>query len=676
MLVNIVSFLKTVLSPPDDNPELLQAKFAAFSRQVPIMYALVVLNTLALAVTHYGRAPDWLTLYLPGVLDAICIWRTAMWWRSRHRTISFEQAIRRLRSTIALAGLLGAGFSAWSLSLFSYGDAYMQGQVAFFMGVTAIGCGFCLMHLRSAALLVMALVVVPFTAFLGSSGNVVLASIAINFVIVAIAVTFMLLTNYSEFEQRVNSGSALRAKQAELQAMSDTNLRNSNTDILTGLPNRRHFFAELERRMAVAAADPANKRLRVGIIDLDGFKPINDVHGHLMGDRLLIAVAKRLRARLDPAVFLARLGGDEFVLISDRVTDRQAAVAARKLLIDIFEAPFEIDDLTVRIGCSIGYAEFPKVAKSAEDLFERADYALFYAKQHDRGGIVGFSAVHEATIREASVIDQALMNADLERELWIAYQPIVDAKTFQTVTFEALARWKSPALGNVPPIRFIVAAERSGLIAQLTPMLLRKALEGAATWPEQVRISFNLSAVDLTSPLSILKIISVVENSGVKPSRIDFEITETAVMGNLALATESLNALKALGARISLDDFGTGYSSLSCIRELPLDKVKIDRSFITKIEDDPAACLILRTMIGLCTGLGYECIVEGVETHEQAQFLRTEGCRFMQGYFFAKPMRVDRVRDYIAASNCGALQLEEASGWTRSVVSSIGAPQR
>jgi diguanylate cyclase (GGDEF)-like protein len=662
MLGNIVSSFKTTLSIPYDNPEVVQAKFAAFSRQVPIMYALVVFNTLALAVTHYGHAPDLLTIYLPGTLDAICIFRMAMWWRSRHRVISLEQAIARLQSTIVLAGLLGAGFSAWSLSLFPYGDAYMQGQVAFFMGVTVIGCGFCLMHLRAAALLVMALVVIPFAVFFGSSGNAVQVSVAINFVIVTIAITFMLLTNYKDFEKRVNSESALRAKQAELQAMSDTNLLNSNTDSLTGLPNRRHFFAELERRMAIAVADPGNKRLMVGILDLDGFKPINDVHGHHIGDRLLIAAAGRMRERFDPTVFLGRLGGDEFVMISDRLTTPETIAAASATLAGLFEPPFEIDDITIRIGCSVGYAEFPHAAKTAEDLFERADYALFFAKQNDRGGVVGFSAVHEATIREASVIDQALLNADLERELWIAYQPIVDATTLRPVSFEALARWNSPSLGNVPPMRFIISAERSGLISQLTPLLLRKALEGAAMWPEHMRISFNLSAVDVASPLSILKIIGVVESSGVKPSRIDFEITETAVMGNLAQASEALNALKALGARVSLDDFGTGYSSLSCIRELPLDKVKIDRSFITKIETDYAARLILRTMVGLCTGLGHDCIVEGVETAEQAQFLRGESCRFMQGYLFAKPMSADRVRDYLAAANCGALQLESSAG--------------
>jgi diguanylate cyclase (GGDEF)-like protein len=658
MLGHIVTYVRNALRIPRDNPELVQAKLAAFSRQVPIMYTLVVFNTLAVEITHYGTAPDLLTLYLPCGLNAICILRTAMWWRSRHRPVSIDQAILRLRSTIVLAGLLGIGFMAWSVALFPYGDAYLKGQVIFFTGVTVLGCGFCLMHLRPAALLVMGFVVLPFAAYLASSGNTVLIAIACNFVIVSVAVTFMLLRNYDEFKRRIESGKALLAKQAELQIMSDTNFRNSNIDILTQLPNRRFFFSELDRRIALASATGGN--LILGILDLDGFKPVNDLHGHGVGDRLLAEVGARMRAHLAPHVFVGRIGGDEFVMCSDRLTDAGRIAVAVEDLANLFREPFAIDDISIRIGASIGYAEFPSTAGTGEDLYERADYALFFAKRHARGTTVAFSAEHEASIRNASAIDQALLNADLENELWIAYQPIVDVHRSRPVSFEALARWRSPVLGDVAPMTFIVAAERSGLIGRLTPILLRKALQGAATWPDDVGISFNLSALDVASPLSILKIVSVIAQSGVNPCRIDFEITETAVMRNMAKACEALNALKQLGARISLDDFGTGYSSLSCLRELPLDKVKIDRSFTSHIDTDQAARLILKTMVGLCNSLELDCVVEGVETQQQIQFLRNEGCRLMQGYVFARPMSADRTRDYLAG--CDATGLQKAIG--------------
>jgi diguanylate cyclase (GGDEF)-like protein len=632
--------------PPRDNPELVQAKLAAFTKQVPLMYALVISSTLALAVTHLGSAPAVLTVYIPAVLDLVCVVRMIMWLRTRHQVWSHEQALAKLRGTIVFAAVLGAGFSAWSLSLFPYGDAYAKGHVAFFMAVTVIGCGFCLMHLRTAALIVMGLVVVPFAVYFVSTGNTVFISIAINFVIVAIAIVFMLLVNYRDFEDRINYQKALLEKQTELQNLSDINFRNSNVDILTGLPNRRRFFSELEKRIRSAAA--SGTKLGIGILDLDGFKPINDVHGHPTGDRLLIEVGERLREQLGSSAFLARIGGDEFALITEGDAGERDITAIGEGIAELLRAPFEVQGMTARIGGSIGFAQYPSAARDAEALFERADYALYFAKQHDRGNVVIFSHDHEAEIRQASVVAQALVNADLERELSIAYQPIVDVETSRTVCFEALARWHSPSLGEIAPSTFILAAERTGLITQLTPVLLRKALAGARQWPDHIRISFNLSAVDIASPLSILKIVSVVEQSGIRPDRIDFEITETAAMRNFAQATEALNVLKRQGARISLDDFGTGYSSLSCIRELPLDKVKIDRGFTMKIETDAASRLILRTMINLCENLGLDCVVEGIETASQRDILRRENCRYMQGYFFARPMPADEVPGFIA----------------------------
>ena len=649
IIASLADRLPDFLRLPRDNPELIKAKLAAYTRQIPMMYTIVVFNTWALALTFEGAAPRLLTFDLPIALSVISASRIVTWWRSRHREFALDQAVNRLHASIMFSTILSITFCAWSFSLLPYSSDLGKSQIAFFMAVTSIGCGFCLMHLRPAALIVMNFVVIPFAIYFGSSDNPVFVAMTFNFVVVTLIVVVMLLGNHKDFEQRVNSEKALRIKQAELQLLNDRNYRNSNTDPLTGLPNRRNFFAQLDG--AIATADRAERRLSLCILDLDGFKPINDIHGHRVGDRLLVAVAERLRTSLNTQTFLARLGGDEFVMFSGMLQDEEALAAAERKIVALFDAPFEIDHITIRIGCSIGYAQFPDAAKTAEDLFERADYALHFAKQNGRGRVECFSAEHEATIRKASQLDQALLNADLENELWIAYQPIVCAISGRPVSFEALARWRNPELGDVPPMTFIVAAERSGMIAQLTPLLLRKALEGAASWPEHIRISFNLSAIDVASTLSILKLIAVIQQSGVKPSRIDFEITETSVMRNLAQASQALNALRALGARISLDDFGTGYSSLSCIRELPLDKIKIDRSFISRIDTDPAARLILKTMIGMCSDLGHDCIVEGVETAEQIDFLRNEGACFMQGYAFARPMHGEAVLHFLAASD-------------------------
>jgi diguanylate cyclase (GGDEF)-like protein len=642
----ILQYLRSALSVPHD-AELVQAELAAFTKQVPLMYLLVMINMMALSITQFNVAPNLLTVYIPAALDIVCCIRMVSWWRSRSRTWTVEQAIRRLKGTVLTAGVLGACFTAWSLSLFPYGDAYAKGHVAFFMAVTAIGCAFCLMHLRAAMLMIMAFVTIPFVAFFSSTGNPTLILISINFSLVALAVVFMLLVNYRGFEQLVDSQRALQESQSELQILSDQNFIFSNIDILTSLPNRRRFFTEIEK--SVHTSRDHGTKLALGIIDLDGFKVVNDVYGHSAGDHLLRASGERLRTLLDNHIFVARIGGDEFVVVTE-YRDAEALLEVGNAVCAALAVPFEFKEMLLSVGCTVGISCFPHPATSAEELFEQADYALYFAKQHSRGGVVVYAAQHEAAMRRTGVVSQALGHANIDSEFWMAYQPIVDATTMQTVAFEALARWKSPVLGDVSPDTFIPSAERSGVISKLTLALFRKALKDATSWPDNVRLSFNLSALDVNSSLSFLSIISALEGSGVTPSRIDFEVTETAVMRDLKQAHEALSILRQTGARIALDDFGTGFSSLSCIQELPLDKIKIDRSFISATNDDPSSSIILRSMINLCHNLELDCVVEGVESLEQMTLLQREGCRYLQGYLFAKPMSGKEIADYLAAS--------------------------
>lgn len=647
----ISQYLRSALSVPHD-PELVQAELAAFTKQVPLMYVLVMINMMALAITQFNVAPNFLTIYIPAALDVVCCIRMISWWRSRSRKWTSEQAIRRLKGTVLTAGALGVCFTAWSLSLFPYGDAYAKGHVAFFMAVTAIGCAFCLMHLRAAMLIIMTLVTIPFVTFFSSTGNPTLILISINFALVALAVVFMLLVNYRGFEELVGSRKALRESQSELQVLSDQNFIFSNIDILTSLPNRRRFFTEIEN--SVLASREHGGKLALGIIDLDGFKAINDVHGHSAGDQLLRASGMRLRTLLDNSIFLARIGGDEFVVVTEYCHE-EALLEIGDSICAALAAPFEFKEMLLSVGCTVGISCFPNPAASAEELFEQADYALYYAKQNSRGGVVVYAARHEAAMRRTGEVSQALANADIEREFWMAYQPIIDASSMQTVAFEALARWKSPSLGDVSPDTFIPSAERSGLITKLTLALFRKALNDATSWPDNIRLSFNLSALDVNSSPSFLGIIAALEGSDVSSSRIDFEVTETAVMKDLKQAHEALSILRQTGARIALDDFGTGFSSLSCIQELPLDKIKIDRSFISATNDDPSSSIILRSMINLCHNLELDCVVEGVESLEQMTLLRREGCQYFQGYLFAKPMSGEEIADYLASPNFGGV---------------------
>ena len=467
-------------------------------------------------------------------------------------------------------------------------------------------------------------------------------AIAVNLALVSVAMIVILMVYSRDFARLV-------ASQAETRRLSDENFKVANLDSLTALPNRRWFFANLAKHFERAQRE--ERRLAIGIIDLDGFKPVNDTYGHATGDRLLAEVGDRLRGIcgdvVSTGISLCRMGGDEFAILLTKDVSDVALKGLGRRIADTLRLPYTIGSAQAQIGSSIGFAIYPDNATNPETLFERADYALYFAKRHARGGTVLFTAEHEAQIRSDSVIEQALQSANLEAELSMVFQPIIETRTQGAVAFEALARWGSPTLGPVNPAVFIPAAERIGLIHNVTRILLGKALREAARWPEHVRLSFNLSANDLCSTESIVAIIAAVNRSDVSARRIDFEITETAVAHDFDAARAGIDALKALGAGISLDDFGTGFSSLSHVHRLPLDKLKVDRSFVQDICDNPASFKIVKSLAALCLDMGLTCIVEGVETAEQFDLLSGLGCAMVQGYYFARPMQASEVSGYL-----------------------------
>lgn len=626
-----------------DDMTLVRAQYAAFSKQIPLLYCILMVSSLAAAWTFTRFAPAWLSVGVPGILTLVCVARCAWWWKTRNDIPTDAQVLRNTRLTIRLAGALTLGFSVWGLVLYPYGDPYAKGQVVFCMALTVIGCVFCLMHLRQAALSVTLMANTPFIIFFFFEGHMSLRAIAVNLALVSIAMIAILLVYNRDFARLV-------ASQTETRRLSDENFRIANLDTLTQLPNRRWFFdtlAAVHQRAHSNFFRGDEARLAVGIIDLDGFKPVNDTYGHATGDRLLVEVGKRLQGICGDGISLARLGGDEFgVLVTGDASAENLKALGRRIATTL-RLPYQIGAAKAQIGSSIGFALYPDNAGTPDMLFERADYALYYAKRHQRGGTVLFSAEHEAQIRDDSSIEQALKAADFERELSVVFQPIVELSTQRVVGMEALARWHSPTLGHVSPGVFIPAAERIGLIVTLTRTLLRKALHEAAMWPEEVRLSFNLSAYDLSSSESAISILAAINASRVAPGRIDLEITETAVSQDAEAARAAIDTFKALGAGISLDDFGTGYSSLSHLHSLPLDKLKIDRSFVTDIRDNPASFKIVKSLTALCADMGLTCVVEGVETGEQLELLSSLGATFVQGYYFAKPMSGEAARTYL-----------------------------
>ncbi|MGP8266713.1 MAG: putative bifunctional diguanylate cyclase/phosphodiesterase [Beijerinckiaceae bacterium] len=651
-----VTTFRALFQIPTDNPGLMQSQVKALSAQVPLLYFIVFMNTVAVAWTHYGIAPDSLTIGFPIIVLISGLIRGWAWMQSRGQAISNADASRRLEMSVVVSGAFGVMFLAWGLGLYQYGDAYAQGHVAFYMAITVISSIFCMMHLRPAALLLTGVTVIPFTIFFLATGRPVFIAIALNMLLVSAAMVYILLihsrdfANMIDFQKRlIETHNELVEINLETKRLSDENLRLANLDSLTDLPNRRQFFTRLHAALHSAARDET--RFVVGMIDLDGFKAVNDVYGHTTGDKLLVEAGRRMQEICHERTFLARLGGDEFGVIIEADADDAGVIALGNRLCGALDAPFTLPGIIAQVSGSAGFATFPEAGSSAELLFERADYALYHAKQHLRGHPVIFSSAQETEIRYFGNVEQGLRNADLESEMSLNFQPIFDVERGEPVAFEALARWDSPKLGRVRPDIFVRVAERSDIVNKLTRVLLRKALANAKTWPCEMRVSFNLSVRDLASDEAILAIVTIIENSGVAPGRIDLEVTETALMRDFDQSSKSLRMLKALGVGISLDDFGTGYSSLSFVHRLPIDKIKIDRSFIQGVETEASCRAIVKTIIDLCRNLKLTCVAEGMEADGQARILRSLGCTMMQGYLFGTPMPAREVLDFLTTAN-------------------------
>jgi diguanylate cyclase (GGDEF)-like protein len=407
-------------------------------------------------------------------------------------------------------------------------------------------------------------------------------------------------------------------------------------DPLTGLPNRRQFDQAV--RAALAQPPRAGGAHAVLLLDLNGFKKINDLHGHPVGDEALIQVASRLRSAVREGDLVARLGGDEFAVLAHHVSGPEAASGAALRIIDSLAAPVEAGGTTHRMGCGVGIALTPQDGTEIEALLRKADVALYRAKVEDGSTLRFFEPEMDHRLRERDGMERALRGAIGSPALRPHYQPLVDLKTGKVQGFEALARWTDPQFGEVEPARFIPIADDSGLIGPLTDWLLRQACTDALAWPAEIGLSFNISPVQLKDRTLGLRLLSILAETGLPPQRLEVEVTESALVRDLEAAQEILGAIRAAGVKIALDDFGTGYSSLYHLRNFKLDKIKIDRSFVEAMAHDSDSAAIVKALIGLGEGLSLAVTAEGVEDAEQQAMLVGHGCRQAQGYLFSRPV--------------------------------------
>ena len=416
-------------------------------------------------------------------------------------------------------------------------------------------------------------------------------------------------------------------------------------DALTDLPNR----VMLRQRFQTALKWVGRGvQCAVLCLDLDRFKVVNDTLGHPVGDALLISIAARLGEVVRDTDTVARLGGDEFAVIQCGLATATDAAQLAQRVIDVLSAPHEVAGHLVACGVSIGIAVSPLHGTDADHLLKSADLALYRAKSEGRGRFCFFEPEMDIALQQRRLLELELRTALANQEFEVYYQPIIDIERDTVCGFEALLRWHSPTRGLVPPTDFIPLAEEIGLIVDIGAWVLKVACCEAARWPDAVKIAINVSAVQFKGFGLVEAVRAALSASGLRPERLEIEITESVLVTDSRHACDVLHGLKALGLSVSMDDFGTGYSSLGYLRQFPFDKIKIDRSFVQGLGEATDCNAIVHAVLGICDSMGIAATAEGVETEEQMNLLRARNCHQAQGYLISRPFPASDVAAFLA----------------------------
>lgn len=421
-------------------------------------------------------------------------------------------------------------------------------------------------------------------------------------------------------------------------------------DALTNLPNRLLLSENLE--LAVSQAERSGQQVAVLMLDLDNFKYVNDTFGHDFGDRLLLAVTERIKGVIRKGDTLARMGGDEFSLLLPQVRDANEAVAVIEKLFGEMNLPFSVGKNELKVTASIGISFYPQDGANSEELLKSVGSALARAKEEGGNTYVFFTQEMTERAKERMVVENDLSRAVQAGEIEVFFQPKLKLGEEAIVGMEALARWNHPARGRLLPKDFMAVAEETGLIVGLGKWILEEACRWAALWQRRglgnLQVAVNLSSRQFLDVELLDTITDILDRTGLDPRFLELELAESLVMGNAQMSTERLVMLKRLGVSLAVDNFGTGYSSLSYLKRLPVDALKIDQSFVRDVASDPHSAELVRTLIGMAHNFKLEVVAEGVETAEQMDFLRHNGCDLIQGFLLARPMAATEFEAFLA----------------------------
>ena len=622
----------------------VEAYVSSIARRVPVLYLVILFDVVLLDASFHTAAP--LAVQVIGIgLALVAGVRGRTWLPQRIAALSLEDKRRTLARMRTVGGLFGLAFMLWTVALSAYGSVEQRMLVHYVLAVTAFAAIVALAQAPRTALNIALAFSIPAAGVLLAAHDRDAAQLALVQMVLIATMMIAIFTNHREFVRRELTAQRLARRLAQTARESHDNYRRATIDDLTGGLNRRAILQRLRHDLEHATgAYPW-----LALVDLDGFKHVNDTYGHAAGDAVLRMVAERIGAQAGVLAH-GRLGGDEFAILFDGAFDKNEVRATCRRLSTAVSRPIPFNGTQLRVLCSIGVYRLGQTdMHQAETLgtdcsqaeagacLERADAALYKAKQQGDGSVVVFGQEDEAVHRQRALITQQFHDSVLEERLRLVYQPVIDTRDGRIVALEAFARWSPDGRTWQPPAMFMAMAHATGRMGEVTRIVLTQALQECLPGGNAIALSINLSARDVVRDGIAEALADIAAAAGGSPADLILEVTERALLDDPRRATRQLEALRAQGFRIALDDFGAGWSSLSQLRDLPLDLIKLHGALAEALPGDPGARAVAGMIVALSWQLGLDCTIKGIETAAQAEAARALGITRMQGFFFGTP---------------------------------------